>query len=180
MKPAMIKNWVIWFVGLPLTVAGSVAAGVVLGDIIGKQPETITSQPLETEIQEEVEPISQPDPSQLIIGKWEYAGRNDSISETVPQILRATIEYFEDGTYQRKTEGSPPVFDPTTTNGTYVVLSDGRLKTTYEYCGSSPCQTHVGTNQINFPDKDTLNIYFTNGGWDIYVRQLTAPASEDI
>lgn len=152
----MVKNWAIWFIGLPLTIAGSVFAGVILGDIAINQSKNSPPLTTITPPAESTPEIATPaDPSQLIIGKWEYAGSDDSISETVPQLLRATVEYFEDGTYQRKTEGSPPVIDPKTTNGTYVVLSDGRLKTTYEYCGSSPCKEVVNTGLITFPDPDT-------------------------
>jgi hypothetical protein len=75
-------------------------------------------------------------------------------------MFRHTIEYFEDGTYQEDREGDPPILDPETINGTYVVLSDGRLKLTHESCNSLPCKDVVNVRKINFPDANTLWVHY--------------------
>jgi hypothetical protein len=136
----MSKNMVIWFIGLPLVVAGSVATGVILANT-------------------ELISIPSTDPAELILGKWQYAGMDDSVSDTVSPMFRHTIEYFEDGTYQEDREGDSPILDPETINGTYVVLGDGRLKFTYESCHSLPCKDLVYVRKINFPDANTFWVH---------------------
>jgi hypothetical protein len=167
----MKKTLMIWAVCLPLVLAGAVTAGVMLSMAMGQKSGQAKEQLSSTSINPEK--LSQSDPSQLIVGMWRYAGNSDSVSETVPQLHKATIEYFEDGTYQKKTEGIPTVIDPKTTNGSYVVLSDGRLKTTYEYCDSLPCKEIVNVGLITFPDSNTFLDHYEFAGkkkYSIYKR----------
>jgi hypothetical protein len=153
----MSKNLVL-IIGLPFVVAGSVAAGVILGDIIVKQPETAIMPPEKVkpkEIKTEIDTTLQADPSLLILGKWKYTGSSKLAEKDVPKLFRHTIEYFEDGTYQENRDGVPPTIDPKTINGSYVVLSDGRLKRTFEDCDTLSCKEIVRVKSISFPDQNT-------------------------
>lgn len=161
----MMKNWMMWAICLPLVGAGAVSAGVILSMVMNKDP-GVTNQPVAVNADK-----TQADPSQLIVGKWRRWGDSQFGAQSK---FGATAEYFEDGTYVYRTDGHPPIIDPETTTGSYVVLSDGRLKITYESCLSLPCKDVVRANPISFPDPNTLWTHYEFGdkvGYNIYHRQ---------
>ena len=155
MKTSKI-NWLIWLVAFPLTITASVFVGVILGEKTQKASHTPLStgdQP--AKVSTEIEPTPEADPSQLILGKWQYAGNSEWTDNDVPKLFQHTITYFEDGSYQEYRDGDPPMTYPETTNGSYIVLSDGQLKKTFESCKTLPCREIVHVNPISFPDPNT-------------------------
>ena len=100
--------------------------------------------------------ISNISPKKLIIGKWRYMG---DLEDKQPTDIDGVIEYFEDNTYSQRSLGT---YLDETQNGEYFVLSDGRVKRTYERCQPLPCEKIVNTIGVNFPDQNKMqetNIY---------------------
>lgn len=96
-------------------------------------------------------------PEQSIIGKWRQTGTLERGSSTDFDIV---IEYFEDNTYNGYfgLKG----FDRTLENGEYVVLSDGRVKKTYESCSKLNCKKKVYAVGVKFPDQNTMQETYSN------------------
>jgi len=100
----------------------------------------------------------------LIIGKWRWIESRTKTSKDNPVIIskannftQEEIEYFEDNTYIKK--GSA-----WNENGEWIVLNDGRLKITRDYCTKKECKKTIHVHKINFPDSNTLNFDHINDG----------------
>lgn len=104
----------------------------------------------------------------LIIGKWRYWG---TVERGKGTLYTLTVEYFEDATYSERSF-MKGVYDDTE-NGDFVVLSDGRVKRTYESCKNSTCKKIVKTSTVSFPNQNTMHVkYPVNAvpGTDVFKR----------
>jgi len=151
----VLKTWKDWFILITL--------GLVTAGGIGFVVNTALIQNEENQVNESPAPVTQSEESEdfspdtmslksLIVGKWRYTGS----VKYGPSSLDSTVEYFEDGTYSSRIV--TPVLPPNIENGDYVILSDGRLKLSGEYCSQTVCKKRIGVVSINFPDQDTLHV----------------------
>jgi hypothetical protein len=151
----VLKTWKDWFILITLGLVTAGGIGFVVNTaLIQNEENQVNESPAPVAQSEESEDFSSDtmSPKSLIVGKWRYTGS----VKYGPSSLDSTVEYFEDGTYSSRLV--TPVLPPNIENGDYVILSDGRIKRSYEYCSQNVCKKKTDVGLINFPDQDTLHV----------------------